>query len=450
MDFLDNVVLPQSSEHIQLLHYMAMLIMFAFLPFISLVFGGTLLSVYYRRKGQKTNDRKLLRFSKEIIEESTFSRYAGFFLGMLPVIALVLIFAQLLHKVDIPTVDYLTVAALLLIAGMILVYVYRYSFVFKDIVSWVTPEKEAEEARDLNIEEGVEEYKTYLSQLNDKSAGWALTLLVVATYFFVAGITLTMYSNQWDDTGLFYIFYSGAVFFRWVYFAVGSVAITGGYILFRWFYWEGGRKVAGDYKELVRNHALVITMSSALALPVLILINIFWLPEISLSASLFGLALVALFLLFLAFHFLYDMTKGSHLKYSGWVFILLLGSSLVLVVAEQSAINQSTEDHSATLDYEFQQHLAELKAAAGGPAEVSGEDIFNNKCAACHRFDVKVVGPPYNETLPKYEGKVDELVGYINNPVKVNPEYPAMPAQGLKPNEARAVAEYLLSTYQGN
>jgi cytochrome c len=50
--------------------------------------------------------------------------------------------------------------------------------------------------------------------------------------------------------------------------------------------------------------------------------------------------------------------------------------------------------------------------------------------------------------MPKYEGKKDLLVKFILNPVKINPDYPAMPNPGLKPKEAEAIAEYLLTTYK--
>ncbi len=46
--------------------------------------------------------------------------------------------------------------------------------------------------------------------------------------------------------------------------------------------------------------------------------------------------------------------------------------------------------------------------------------------------------------IPKYAGKEAQLVAFIRNPVKVNPDYPPMPNPGLKPNEAKAVAKYLL------
>ncbi len=77
-----------------------------------------------------------------------------------------------------------------------------------------------------------------------------------------------------------------------------------------------------------------------------------------------------------------------------------------------------------------------------------GQEIYNTKCVACHRFDSRVVGPPYNSVLPKYEGKLDELKKFILNPVKVNPDYIAMPNQGLKPHEAESVAMFLMKEYE--
>ena len=91
----------------------------------------------------------------------------------------------------------------------------------------------------------------------------------------------------------------------------------------------------------------------------------------------------------------------------------------------------------------------EFKASLGlASMDISGEDIYNGKCVACHQFDQVLVGPPYKEVLPKYENDQEALAQFILNPVKINENYPAMPNQGLKPNEAKAVAEYLLETYK--
>ena len=97
MDFLDNIALPQSAEHIQLLHYLLILVLFLFISFIGLVFGGTILSVRYKRKSEKSGDEKYFHFAKDIMEIVTISKSIGFILGIAPLITIILIYSQLLH-----------------------------------------------------------------------------------------------------------------------------------------------------------------------------------------------------------------------------------------------------------------------------------------------------------------------------------------------------------------
>jgi cytochrome c551/c552 len=85
------------------------------------------------------------------------------------------------------------------------------------------------------------------------------------------------------------------------------------------------------------------------------------------------------------------------------------------------------------------------KPAAVLPAVERGKAVFETVCAGCHRFETRLVGPPFHEVVPKYGGNVEQLKGFIRNPVKVNPGYPAMPMLGLKEEEIDAVAHYLLT-----
>ncbi|MBK6507649.1 MAG: c-type cytochrome [Ignavibacteria bacterium] len=82
-------------------------------------------------------------------------------------------------------------------------------------------------------------------------------------------------------------------------------------------------------------------------------------------------------------------------------------------------------------------------------AGINAEEIYNRVCAACHKFDVKLVGPPYLQTVPTYNGDVKKLSAFILKPTKKNPEYPPMPAQPLKQKEADAVAQYLIDRVAG-
>lgn len=81
-----------------------------------------------------------------------------------------------------------------------------------------------------------------------------------------------------------------------------------------------------------------------------------------------------------------------------------------------------------------------------------GEEVFNSKCAACHKLEERYVGPPLGTVLghrtPAY------VMNMILNPdemVKNHPEAKAllaqfltpMPNQNLTEDEARAVLEFL-------
>jgi cytochrome c551/c552 len=91
----------------------------------------------------------------------------------------------------------------------------------------------------------------------------------------------------------------------------------------------------------------------------------------------------------------------------------------------------------------------ERPVAAEPPGTEKGKAVFDTVCAGCHRFDSRLVGPPFNEVVPKYKGDVEKLKRFIGNPVKVNPGYPSMPNLGLKEEEIDVVARYLLEKVKG-
>jgi len=112
MEFIDSLVLPQSSEHIELLHYMLMLVLFLFIPFISIIFGGTTLSLYFRKKGVDENNHIYLKFAKDIIEMLTINKSIGIILGIVPLLTAILVYAQLLHTAKVSVISYLTISFL--------------------------------------------------------------------------------------------------------------------------------------------------------------------------------------------------------------------------------------------------------------------------------------------------------------------------------------------------
>jgi cytochrome c len=427
-----------------LLHFILILLFFLFIPFISIVFGGVTLSLIYRLKGIKENNNQYIRFSRDLVETLTINKSIGIVIGIVPLLTSILVFAQLLHSTGAGTVILMVIAFVLNTIGLILIYTYRYSFTINSIFGSIKEYNPNEE-----VHQAIKKYYEGTGLLSTKSAVAGVISLFFALWLFIGGITISVHPEIWKDSlKLVYFLFSWHVLSAFMQFIAAAFAITGGAILFAFFYWEGGKNnLDDDYKNFVKTAAVRISFTGTLLLPLFMVTGVLGLPVSALSTWVFGASAIALILIFIAYNFLYAMVKESSIKYSGHLFFALLFVLLTFIVKDQLAMSNSTKVQTAILSANFDKYLAELKGG-GKVAEVSGEEIYQVRCSSCHKFDVKLVGPPYKETMPKYEGKVNDLVAFILNPKKVNPAFPPMPNPGLKPNEAKAVAEYILKTYK--
>lgn len=441
MTFLDKFVLPQSAEHIELLHYMLLLVLFLFIPFISLIFGGTLFSSFYKRKYEKGGDRNYEILAKEFINTSTINKSIGIILGIVPLIAIILMYAQLLNQSGDSALSYLMISFLFLLPAIILIYTYRYSFNFSQIFEPV------HQSPNESAQEDFLQLKSSAIKLASKTGRNGLVFLFFSIWFFVAGLNE---ASTVDTTKFIFVggLFSLPVIIKLFLFIFFSLAFAGSTLLFSFFYWEGGnKKYSNEIKNFVKEQTSKITLWSAISLPLLILFTLINIPSELLSGSIFGFSIISLLLIFISYHSIYSLTKGTAMNAGGVVFYSLLFALLSLTIKDQLIMSNATKTHSLILASQYEKYLADLKGETGIVA-VSGQDIFNTRCSACHKFDVKFVGPPYKETLPKYEGKLAQLISFIKNPVKVNAAYPPMPNPGLKPNEVEAVAKYILETYK--
>ncbi|MCZ6702939.1 MAG: hypothetical protein O6940_07855 [Ignavibacteria bacterium] len=419
MDFFDTLALPQSAEHIELLHYLLIILLFIFIPFISMIFSGTWLSLHYKKKEKIELDDNYKKISKDLIEIVTVNKNVGLILGLMPLLTAILIFSQLFQATDTSSLIYLIISFLLLTISLNYIYDYRNSF-------------------------------KYVVDVDLNSGKIGLAFLFFALWFFVAGITSAIFYSDWQSSGLFGDLFSWRVLVRFIYFLIASFTITGGGLLFGIFYLDDGRRNdEEEYGKFVRSKAIKITFISGIFIPFFMLINLFMMPEDSLSGAVFSFIVIGLVLLFLGYNFLYMIFARFNSKYTALLFSTLLFMVLSVIISDQSVMSNSTKIHSATLASQYDEILMELKGE-GGPAEINGEEIYNVRCVSCHKFDVKLVGPPHNKVIPKYIGNEAELVAFIRNPGKIDPEYPPMPNPGLKPAEAKAVAEYLLKTFEAN
>lgn len=144
------------------------------------------------------------------------------------------------------------------------------------------------------------------------------------------------------------------------------------------------------------------------------------------------------------------MLKNSTTQYSLSILFLIIVLFMSVVGVNIAAFDTVTQLQFNRLAKNYDVYHQQLLIESGvAVVTVSGEDIYNGRCIACHKFDKKLVGPPYNEVLPKYAEDRAGLIKFVLRPVKVNPDYPSMPNQGLKPKEAEAIADYILSIYSG-
>ena len=133
-------------------------------------------------------------------------------------------------------------------------------------------------------------------------------------------------------------------------------------------------------------------------------------------------------------------------RFGSFIFFILIFAWISFIINDQKAMTNATESHSLVLSNQYNNILAELKGG-GEIAAINGKELYDVRCASCHKFDQKLVGPPHFEVLPKYVGNEAQLVAFIRNPIKIDPAYPPMPNPGLKPQEADAVAKYLLDEF---
>jgi cytochrome c len=444
MEFLEKFVIPQSSEHLQLLHYLAMLIFFLFVPFISMVFGGTFLSLFYRHKGVKENHKNYLTFAKEIIEVVTVSKSLGVILGIVPVLTTVLIYSQLLHLSNTTSVIYLSISFLLIILALIFIYTYRYSTKFTFLFGSLSEAK----LKDSSVMNEIAKLGESSKHLSSRSGFYGLILLFFSIWFFTSGVTVAVYPVDWGQGSFLSVLFSWQVLVRFLFFIAMAFAFTGGSVLFRYFYWEGGKKnLDENYKEFVRKNAVNHTLYSLLVLPLLLAIILFSIPGSAVSGVVFGLSILALLLMFLTYNLLYSMIKNANANHTGLLYMTLIAIFMALIIKDQVAVDNAAQEQAVILSSKYDEMMAQL-TGSNKPKAISGEEIYKNICSSCHSFDHKVVGPPYQQTMPKYEGKMNELVAFILSPKQNNPGYPPMPNPGLRPDQAQAVAKYIMETYQ--
>lgn len=437
MEFLKEIALPQPIEHFHLLLFILNLTFILFLPYFGFLLGTSVLSVYCHRRSRRTKNPLQLRFARDLIFTGMFSKSGVTFFAILPSFALVFLFAQLLQGTPAIAAGVMGFGFLALLSAVILLYVFRYNIGLEGILS----------ATSKTIP-GATEYRLSNQATLERTGRWGVICILVASALSMGAISITVNRESWYSVPtLLDLLLNLDFWVRYLHFSAVSLGATGIGILFFFFEWEGG--IAGDdteYEAFVRPIALRMTVISLLAQPVFMLASIALLPAASLTGLVYGLTGLSLAFLLLTGTFLYAYRMESRHGYVAYAFLALGLAVFLVFTKDQIAISNATKDHASALAVVAEREVDLMKAKLGVAAvALRGEDIYNGKCSACHLFDQKKIGPPYNVVISKYAGRKGELIRFILNPSKVDPAYPNMPNQGLKPMEADSIASYLLS-----
>lgn len=428
MNFLDGLVSPPRADHILIGKYIIVIVSFFFVSYIGILFGSTLFSLGFSARGKSEEEPLFLRLSKDLADTLISNFGVGLILGVLPVVTLAIAFAQILYGTAFDTGHYFGVILILTLAGIVFSILYKNSF------------KNRENSLNLHYALGLITLGT-------------LTLLMLS---FASTMSFVLFPEEWPINKEFIpVLFDWNVIARFSHLTMFSLALTGAATLFFFFNWMGGKEnLDADYAKYVRNFGSGVGLGFTIVQAIFLLWVIGTLPFTAKSYSLYYIAVGSLVILFFVSYFLYALLRDSNVRYGTPVFILSLVFVGVLLWNESVARDNALVYQNyalANIEMDIRQKIRAEREERSGADQASielGEQIFNTKCVACHQFDQKVVGPPYNEVLPKYQGDVEKLKAFILNPVKVNPEYIAMPAQGLKPHEAESAAMYLLKHYE--
>lgn len=446
MDILENVILPQSATHILLLKYILFLTLLILLPYLSVLIGTSLISYMHYRKGNNFEKKDYLIFAKQIIDILTFNKVMSFSLGIIPFISTIFCLSQLLYSSNLDITSNLFFSLILFIAALFYIYIYKNSFKLKNVFNLVDISK----TEDNFLQSEFEEMKKSNTNLLSKSGLIGVILLLFVAWILISTLQIVNDPSRWgNDNSFLSLLFSFDSIIYFVFYITFSLALTSSVIIYKYFKSDSH----GQYDNKILNYAKSFALKTGLIftfiLPLLFALTLISIPKSSLSFPIFLIGIFSLILILILGIQFYLMYKNSNTKLSPltlFVFLILLAT---LIYRDQLAFNTATQLQVLKVEKEYDLYAAKLKEEAGISTivAISGEDIYNGKCIACHRFNEKLVGPAYNEVLPKYENKRDALVSFILNPQKINPDYPAMPNQGLKPKEAEAIADYIVKVY---
>jgi len=427
MEFIDHFIIPPNGHYLQLLEFLAVMTYLIHLPYVGLLLGTTVLSMWLTFSNHEIPNPRFERFAGDLIDAFLGNRVAMIVLGLLPLVILPIIYTQWFVGSGAQPLKYIPLALPVVALAMGALVLYQKSYA----------------SRATNFRNHM------LMGLS------AVGLLKLGYLILIASVVRLQDPEKWyrvKDVLIMVLNFN--VIWKFVFFLHAAGAITGAAILFFFFRWADRGIGDPDYERLVKRFGGGIALAFTLALPVFQLFYVFTTPDVAFDNGVYLLAAALIFVAMIAAISAVSSLASQRGRYASTLLMLVLAVFLISATGDMRSMAVANFEHAHVLARTAEEgkaaREAEIEATlhAAGGADV-GERVFKEVCSLCHKFDERLVGPPLNTVLPKYAGDVDKLVRFIGNPVKVDDGNPPMPKPAVTPSEARAVAEYLLGQIGG-
>lgn len=405
------------------------------LLFVNLMVGGSILTLWSQIKGLKDKEYDIL--AHEIANTITVNKSIAVVMGIAPLLSINVLYTIYFYSANALTgLMWLAVIPLVTVA-FLLTYLHKYTW------------KVLENNKAVHI----------------SILAVAVVIFLFIPLIFLTNINLMLFPEKW---GLIKGFVSALtlpnVFPRYLHFIFASLSVSGLFL-----HWYMGRKsypfetifptfTRYELKKKGYSLALVGSVIQFLIGPLVLLT----LPSKGLGWNLVLVIFTGAAIALPAMWMMWKGIKGDESTIDkDFKKVLFLMTITVVFMGSGRQIYRANalEKHRemvALKTEEFQQRKIEALAEANQAkthevtTELSvadkGKVVFNQYCAACHKTDVKLVGPPVTEMIAIYKQDKAGLQKWIKLPGKKRADAPQMPGfPQLTQGQLDELAEYILT-----
>jgi hypothetical protein len=266
MEFLKDIAIPQSLEHFRLLVLITTISSIVFIPYLGFAAGSSILSLLYHHRGSRDKNAVFIRFAQELVDHALFSKSLIVFLAILPGLSLVFAYAQILQGTQSMGASLAGFGFLSLLAGMVLLYSYKYTFRVQVILG--SYELLLQNQPNDQSQKTLAAYQDSNTKAHLRSGRYGIFFLCLALILYASAMSVLSNPHAWDLDSVFSLIISPDIVLKIAEIIFLSIGITGIGILFFSFAWGNRKEYTEEYSSLVKKIGIQFSTAAFLGLPV--------------------------------------------------------------------------------------------------------------------------------------------------------------------------------------